>query len=252
MSKKTNETGHVKNLTGFEGMIAFVKTYDRYQPTNPLVLPEALGAKHSLCEVALEDFKQSAANLGEATRQRTLVYKATRDLGTRIVGALDGSNVSEKAIQDAIGLNRKLQGRRAKPKEKPPTPEPGQPAAEADNTISVSQRSFDRQADNLGKLRDLLAVLDGYMPADPALTVDALTRTISELKSRNRDVLNAESALASRRAKLELEFYDPETGMLALARKVKGAVRSIYKTPSVEYRQLTAITFKNLRKKPGK
>ena len=250
MTKKVNETGHIKNLTGFRDMIAFVKNYDRYRPTNPLIMAEALGNKYSVCGTTLEAFNQSETSLGEATRKRSAAYDRTRDLGSRIVAALDGSNVPEETIRAALGLNRKLQGRRAKPLEKPPIPAAGEAAAETDNTISVSQQSFDRLAENLKKMRDLVKVQADYLPADEELTVEALTRTISNLEALNTEVGNAEADLAQSRAKLDLEFYDDQGGMLALAKKVKGAVRSIYQVPSVEYRQLTAIHFKNLRKKP--
>ncbi|MBL7729584.1 MAG: hypothetical protein JNM88_00280, partial [Chitinophagaceae bacterium] len=172
MAKSTSETGHVKNLSVFNEMIAFVKTYKEYNPSTPALKVDELIKKYEAANLVLQQVNTTAALLNETIRTRMLTYENVQQLGTSVVAMLESSDANKEMMKDAKGLNRKLRGQRAEKIEV--VAEPAEGMTEEDMipaNISVSQQSYVKLAETLGLLRDLVAMHPGYQPNEAELNV---------------------------------------------------------------------------------
>lgn len=140
----TTETGNAKNVANFEDMISFETGYGvTYNPSkNSIKLPQLnillTNAKNSLTAVSTV-----LIPFNNAVNAREIAFKPLSKLITRIINALDATDASPQVVRDSQTIARKLQGRRATPKDTPSpiteaTPNPAEPT-----NISASQMSFD-------------------------------------------------------------------------------------------------------------
>lgn len=244
MSKKVSESGHLKNLTGFADAIDYVKTYEKYNPSNVKLAVAALNDSFNVFKKVLDDLDAAEASMLDSGRRRVAAFAGVDKLGTKIVAALDANGADKEMHKDAVGMNRKLQGRRAANAKEVTNP--------TINQISASQRSYDRRADNLEKLRDLAGKLPDYKPNEAELTVEGLTEKANALLAMNRKVSEDNSKRDAAINKRDELFYTEGTGLVSVFKAMKNYVRSVYETRSPEYRQLTAIKIKMIRKAKGK
>ncbi|MBL7733619.1 MAG: hypothetical protein JNM88_20785, partial [Chitinophagaceae bacterium] len=116
--------------------------------------------------------------------------------------------------------------------------------------ISVSQQSYVKLAETLGLLRDLVAMHPGYQPNEAELNVAGLTKFVDELTGLNGKVATEYAEVTARRNERDETFYKETTGLKEVFDAVKKYVLGKYKSYSPEYKQLTKLQMKNLKKKP--
>ncbi|MBL7731554.1 MAG: hypothetical protein JNM88_10280, partial [Chitinophagaceae bacterium] len=251
MAKSTSETGHVKNLSVFNEMIAFVKTYKEYNPSTPALKVDELVKKYEAANLVLQQVNTTAALLNETIRTRMLTYEHVDQTGTSVVAMLESSEANKEMMKDARGLNRKLHGNRAGEIVVAAEPVEGQTAEDLLPTnISVSQQSYVKLADNLGLMRDLVAMHPGYQPNEAELNVAGLTKFVDELTGLNEKVATEYAEVTAKRNERDEIFYKVPGGLKAVFDGVKKYVLGKYKSNSPEYKQLTKLQMKNLKKKP--
>ncbi|MFN9502115.1 MAG: hypothetical protein ACK57K_12395, partial [Chryseotalea sp.] len=145
-------------------------------------------------------------------------------------------------VNDAKTINLKIQGKRAKAKEKPET-NTTDPQPQTPKTISTSQQSYDKLTDHFAQLIATLTAEPKYTPNENELTVTSLNTLLTDLKAKNTAVISATTALSNARIARDKALYDETTGILAIAQDVKQYVKSLYGASSPQYKQVTALKF---------
>lgn len=240
----TSETGHAKNVANFKKIVSFCKGYKtKYNPSRASIKMDALDALITEADAIMQALKTEEDNFNGATNERMIYFEPLKVLSTRIINALKSTEVSEETKKDARTVNKKLQGRRANPKDKPTPIGTDQPLP-TDNSISVSQQSYDSLIDNFEKLVVLVSSETNYAPNEPELSVAGLQATLTEMERLNQAVIDKFTALSNVRINRNNLLYNPVTGMGTTIKNIKSYVLSVFTASSPEYKQISGIQFK--------
>lgn len=236
------ETGHAKNVANFKKLMFRCAEFGIiYNPSNSLLTLANLKTFHTESKKCINNVSKTKSVHDEFEGERGRLFKNYKTLSTQIMGAVKSSGAPKSLIDDAITINRKMQGRRA-PATKATTNPDGTPI----NRNSVSQQSFDMRIEHLDKMIELLDVEPKYNPNELHLSVEGLRSYHSELESANDRVVEAYGPYNTARTTRDRKLYTPETGLVAIAQSVKNYVKSIYETNTPEYKTVSKLAFKVL------
>jgi hypothetical protein len=249
-----NETGHARNVAKFGELGTKVAGYGpEYNPPVPELKSSALDAAKTVLETALDNVAIEATRYKNAVNARQYAFEAISHVGMRIVGALSAFGASPKTIDDAKGILRKILGRRKSPKivpdENPTPPADGQEAGSGAEisakvkSVSASQMSFDNRKANFMMLIDFISAETTYQPNEDDLKVANLQSRLTDLGTAVDNVNIAANGLENARIVRNKLLYDPVTGALAIAARVKEYVKGLYGPGSVQYRDVKRIKF---------
>jgi len=242
------ETGHAKNVANFEDLISFCVGYGAsYNPSKDSIKLPALNALHAEAKTKLAEVNTAQTPWANAVAAREILFEPLSKLVTRVVNALDASEVPKQVVDNAKTISRKIQGKRATPKNTPPPADPAVPEEENAKNISASQMGFDNRIDNLDKLIQLLAAQPGYAPNETELTTAALTTILTNMKAANTAVINAYTPLSNTRIERNNVLYQAETGLVDIAAGVKKYVKSVFGATNPQYKQISGLKFINLQ-----
>ena len=242
----TSETGHKKNVANLEKMISFCTGYGaQYNPANTNIDLPQLTAKYSTSVAALAQVNTDEVPYKSARNTRRDLFTPFSQLCTKIMNAVEASNVTAEFKKDVKTIIRKLQGRRASKKveDNPETPQD-----ESLQTHSASQMSFDQRIENLDKLIDLLGSNPNYNPNETEVQVPTLTTLRNDMIAANTAVINAYTPYSNSMIARDVVLYDDNTGLVRLAGDVKKYIKSVFGATSDQYKQVSALLFK----KPSK
>lgn len=245
----TSETGHAKNVANFEVLISSCTGYGPvYNPSkNALKIPQLQTALAS-AKSALLNVKTTGTTFENArnARELALAPAPVKKFCTRILNALEATDASALTVDDAKTINRKIQGKRAGDK-LPPT-DGSTPTPPEVVQISVSQQSYDSLIDNFNKLIVCLSVEPLYIPNENDLKIAALNTTLTNYRTLNTAVINAaipyKNAIIARNSVL----YQDITGLVDIALEVKKYVKSVFGATSPQYKQISKLEFKRIKK----
>lgn len=240
----TSETGHAKNVANFETLISFCTGYGTaYNPSKASLKLPALNtlltnAKSSLTSVnlVLQPWKN-------AVNAREITFDPLSKLITRVINALDSSNVSKQVVADSKTISRKIQGKRASAKVETVIDNPDTPEDESQKSISASQMSFDSRIQNMDKLIQLLTTQAGYTPNETELKLTNLTTVLADMRTKNTAAINALTPLSNARISRNTVLYGTDTGLVDIAGEVKKYVKSLYGAKSPQFKQVSGLQF---------
>jgi len=243
-----SETGHAKNVANFEQLLIKCTSYNEsFNPSNPAIQIEALNNTLSGGKECIALVNGAEGVLSNAIASRSIAFKPFSKLITRISNAVKASGAPQQAVDQVMNLIRKLQGRRATPKI---TDEEKQAALDAGKEIveiSSSQMSFDSNLNNFDKLIKLLVTVPQYAPNEGELTISALTAYYEDLTTKNRVVIDAETALINLRITRNGLLYKEVTGLVDVAVAVKVYIKSVFGATSPQYKQVSSLKFSKPR-----
>lgn len=238
-----NEAGHAKNVANFASYISIVNTLGAaYDPPVAQIEVNALQFRRTAFEAAINAVTPKASAETLALNDRQSVFESLSPLVTRIANAAAVSVNDQLFSNDLRTVARKLQGRRATPKQKddPSTPD----VDESKLGGSSSQMSFDSRIEHFGELLDLLEQSGSYNPNESELQLTTLKALLDDMKAKNSSAVNAvNQARAARIARDEILYNDTD-GIIALANLIKKYVKSLHGAQSPQYKQLTALKFR--------
>lgn len=244
------EKGNAKNVANFSKLITVCKSFGtKYNPSKTAIKVANLDAKLVVFQQQLQDTKDTDEAESTARNQRKTGFKDYNKYSTRVLSALKATDATQETIDDAISINKKIQGERITdlPKAKPAVD--GKEAEEV-KTISTSQKSYTNIVDHFKKFKTLLIAQGAiYAPNETDLQVAALTTYITNLDTLNKAVDTAEIAASNARIARDHSYYDEKTGLVDIAAAVKDYVKSVYNAGSPEHKLVTAIQFTNPPKK---
>ncbi len=237
-----SETGHIKNLAHFDDLNSYCQSYGSdYNPTNPLLTVAQLQATYAAAQSVLNTFKTQKTGFDTAINTRRDVFEDIKPLSTRIVNALIASGATALTIDDAKGVNKKLQGTSPK---KSKTEEEDTADTMTRKTISTSQQSYDRLKDHLANMLPILQQANQYNPNEKELQIPQLQARIAALETAKTAWIDAHTIFSNAIRERNNLLYHPDTGLIAVALKVKMYVKSIYGSRSHQYKQVRMLAFR--------
>lgn len=248
----TYETGHARNVANFEQLISHCLSYGTaYNPAKAAIKAAALNTLLTNSRAAINLVKEKHNLYIDAVNAREIIFKPLDQFTTRLLRALQSSDVTDEKIKDAKSIIRKIKGQRASAIEQKPaaetseisgsdqaiTPEP------VPQTKSSSQRSYDNRLENFAKLVNLISTETGYAPNENELKLTTLNATIADMRAKNTAVINAITALNNARINRNKILYNKSTGLYDIAQDVKAYIGALYGTSSPEYKTVSRIKF---------
>ena len=233
----TSETGHAKNVDNLGLLIANIASYgDRYKPTNPSILLEALKKMEADGRAAVLAVNDAMPIYSRATIERDNAFDPLGQLVTRSLNSLRASSSSEETDEAASAIVRKIRGNRTTAKA----------AATTDvkvATVSTSQQSYDSVLDNYERYVQYIAATPEYAPNEDDIKLPALKALAVELRAKNTACNNAKVAIDNARMARNRVLYTPLTGLVDVALDAKTYIKSLFGATSPEYKQVAKIDF---------
>lgn len=240
----TSEKGHAKNVANLSKLIEVCKGLgSKYNPSKELLKIANLEAKLAECTANLQEHKDKDQAESVARNNRIAAFNNNKKLSTRLIAAIKTSEATEKTIEDALSINKKIQGERitAKPADTKPTEGTTTPT---NNSISTSQLSYTNIIDHYKKYHTLITSMGkDYSPNEEELKLVSLTTYINNLETLTKAVDTAETATKNAQIKRDKSFYADKTGIPDISAGVKEYIKSVFGSGSPEHKMVTKITF---------
>ncbi len=233
----TSETGHAKNVDNLGLLISNIASYgDRYKPTNPSILLEALKKMEADGRAAVLAVNDAMPIYSRATIERDNAFAPLGQLVTRSLNSLRASSSSEQTDEAASAIVRKIRGNRTTAK-----------AAAATDvkvaTVSTSQQSYDSVIDNYERYIQYIAATPEYAPNEEDIKLPVLKALAVDLRAKNTACNNAKVAIDNARMARNRVLYTPLTGLVDVAPDAKTYIKSLFGATSPEYKQVAKIDF---------
>lgn len=240
----TSETGHAKNVANFETLISFCSGYGAsFNPSKAAIKLPALNTLLTDAKTSLTAINTALPASTNAVNAREIVFAPLRTLATKIVNAVDASDVPKQVVKDVKSIARKLQGRRATPKAATVVDDPNTPEDESKKSNSASQMSYDNRIENMEKLIQLLSSQPGYAPNETELQVASLNTLLADMQAKNTAAINALTPVSNARIARNNLLYKKGTGLIDIAGEVKKYVKSVFGASSPQYKQVGGLKF---------
>ena len=181
-----SEVGHAKNVANFEDLINRCIGFGvSYNPSLNAIKIANMNTLRTNALNALNTAVSMHTAYVNAVDNRQAIFDPLQKMATRILAALKACGASDAVMKDAQTINRKIQGKRAKPIKEVeiqdnqqivgPTPTP----VVLPVNISVSQLSFDSMIEHYTKLIDLLTTVPAYIPNENELKIVGLNTLLT-------------------------------------------------------------------------
>ena len=218
-------------------LISNIASYgDRYKPTNPSILLEALKKMEADGRAAVLAVNDAMPIYSRATIERDSAFAPLGQLVTRSLNSLRASSSSEQTDEAASAIVRKIRGNRTTAK-----------AAAATDvkvaTVSTSQQSYDSVIDNYERYIQYIAATPEYAPNEEDIKLPVLKALAVDLRAKNTACNNAKVAIDNARMARNRVLYTPLTGLVDVALDAKTYIKSLFGSTSPEYKQVAKIDF---------
>jgi hypothetical protein len=245
----SNQTSISSNLTNAEELIDRVSSFGpKYNPV-PVAftipsLTELKASADSLASIA-----KTAENIWKnSTSSRSLVFDAADGLVTRAYSSYCISGAPEQSIQQAESKVRTYRNIRVS--EKPTDEEIAAAKAEGKELrINVQHNAtFDKKVENFGDIIDFLNNSGHYGPNETDISIAGLTAKHEEMKSNNKICSQNTIELDNARMLRDTVMFSKGTGLVDVSLGVKKYVKSAFGATSVQYKSISGLKFKNIKK----
>jgi hypothetical protein len=245
-----SETGHAKNVANFKKFILVCQGYgSKYIPSKTAIKVASMQTRATDAEAMIDDLKTLVRNNKTAINNRKAAFKGYNKFATRILNALKATDATVETKDNAISINKKIQGIRITEPKVKKTVVDGKETT-TDNSISTSQQAFTSIVDHFKDLKKLLeAQATVYTPNETDLQITAIVTYVNNLDTLNTAADTATVATSNKRIARDHSFYDETTGLVATVNAAKDYIASVYTKNSPEYKLASAIQFTQPKKK---
>lgn len=246
-----SETGHVKNVANFIKFNQFVASLGaKYNPAEPEMALTALVNTQTGAATKVDTAETAELTWRAVTNSREIEYDQLDTFVSRLGGFLKSKNLPKQSLDDILYWIGKIKGlsktkKTALATDAAVAANAGEPVV----TRSGSQQSFDQKATHFGKIVKILLDLPGYTSNEPEFQLPALQTRLANLLALNVSVAAAEVALKNARIDRNHFLYAENTGVLALIKKVKAYISSLFGKASPQYDAITSIRFTKMVRK---
>lgn len=242
-----SESGDTKLLGNFGKLIEAVSLDSNYNPANPALPVPALNTRKTGGLAAVGDVGAKEAANKAVVNDRQYLFEGVPGVITRSGNMLKASGASQKIIDDAKTVARKITGQRKTPKVKD---DQNTPQNEAAKTHSVSQQSYYSIVGNVEDYIAIVATVSTYAPNEADLTIAGLNALVADLKAKNDAVDAAFAALSVARGVRDQLLYTNDDCIVNIALLVKAYVRAAFGPDSQLFKSLKGLQFPRQGKKP--
>lgn len=240
-NKKSNQQ-NVDNLEVLiDREITFLPAYDPSETR--LSIPNQTQLKSAGDEV-LRGVLTAESACSNAISSRNLAFSTLNPLATRVINALQISDVSDQTIEQGKAILRELRNRRAS--EIAPAAEGAEKEPPA-KTNKMRSGSFNTKIENTGKLIVFLSTLPAYKPKEADLTIESLKAKHETLKQTNSACNSADALADAARTQRDIILYADKTGLVDIAMDSKNYTKSAYGAKSAQYKAISDIRFTRRR-----
>ena len=162
------------------------------------------------------------------------------------MNALAASNATEKSIENAKAIQKKIQGARGTAIAEP-TLTANQTDEATVRTRSTSQQSFGHLSEHFSRLILLLKTETSYSPNELDLQVATLDTLLIDMEASNAEVMRAANDLSNSRIRRNEWLYTSDASLYHCAGEVKKYLRSLYGAASSQYKQVSGIRFSTVK-----
>ena len=238
-----NETGHFKNVSNFEDLIAYCSAYgSNYNPAQTTIQLSALQQFQLNALNCINSLYAKNAAYKNAVSARIIAFDPLKKFSTNVLNAYMSFGPNDQNISNVKYYVNKIRGN-AKKKVKTADATNGTATTEA-VTHSTSQQSFDSMVEHYSGLISLLSTDSLYQPNEYELSIKGLQDLLGSLKAKNTDVINAQTALNNARIERDEMLYADSDGLVDKATYVKKYVKAIFGSSSSQFKQISSIKFK--------
>ena len=237
----TSETGHAVNLINFQTLVSRCAGYGpRYNTNNSRIQVANMSALSSNVINAIQNITTTKPAWDNAINIRQTIFADMVKLSTRVINAFEATeNVTEKQVEDARTVIRKIRGERKSKKVVTPSPDSAE-------QISASQQSYANQILHFTELIGIVSADPTYTPNETELQVAQL-QAFQQSMGNSFDTVNTTqnpylAALATRNDLM----YTSTTGLVDVALEAKKYVRSVSAITKEEFKQISGIKFRRL------
>jgi len=233
-----SENGHAKNVGNFGSLLISIDVLGKaYNPPIP-----------ELKTIELKELYTRAKSTLHGVALALQVYVAAIDAREKAWDGLDAMidrilNIRKLIIEDPeeVELFSSLIDRI---KGGSPLPATQAVLQKVKFSVSLTKKPY---SDRLQSFEELIQMLiSSYNSPEEQLIVESLRSLLQSLKSRNINVSLAEAALNTARSNRNSLLYTPETGLVAVANKVKAYIENGLSEVSPQYRQILTTSFWSL------
>jgi len=248
----TSETGHPKNVANFESVLSFVIGYGAtYNPSKVNLKVPALQTQLASCKANIASVTSTSVAFNNAVNARMIAFFGLKKLSTRLLNALDATAATPQIVKDFKTINAKVQGSKLTKADSGKTPaplDPNTPVTETAKTISSSQQSYSSLIEHMATIITILSTEPTYLPNETDLKVVTLNTLLTNLKNTNTGVINAYTTVSNARIARDQSLYNTTNGLCETAKEIKMYVKSVYGATSPQYKQISGIEFKVVKK----
>ena len=243
--KTSRTSGHSTNLVSLRSLIPCAVSYgETYNPSKATIKIPALESLIAEGEHSLDLVLNLEVANKNAIDARTVAYKLlglTLASINNLVKASDTSNEVRTYVSASV---RTIRGIKLKSKKivSAKTEANGDVAETA--VVVAHNMGYDIRLDNYNKLIQYLATVPNYNPNEPQLTVEGLTASYNDMKSKNLEVVNTDVQLTRARISRKAVFYTPSTGLAIAGSEAKNYIKAVFGVKSTEYKQVAKLKFK--------
>jgi len=243
-----SETGHAKNVANLLQLNSIVISYGAaYNPSKPAIKIPALQLLAANAQNALTVLNVAMSDYKNATAAREVAFLALSPLATRAMNALKATDTTTQVDDNAKTLLHKILGQKAS--RKTPKVVLELKAEETEKKgISTSQMSFDNRLANMDSMITLFESVPEYIPNEEDIKPAALRAFHTSLKAKNDAAVTTGIAFSNARIVRNDILYKPLTGLVDLSVDVKNYIKSVYGAKSPQYKQVSGLIFKAVKK----
>lgn len=245
----SNQASISANLTNADELIDRVSSFGpKYNPVPVAFTIAGLTQLKTSAETLVNNAKTAENVWKNSTSARSLIFDGADGLVTRAYNAYSISGATEQSIRQAESKVHAYRNERVS--DKPTEEEKAAAKAEGKELKTNVQHNatFDKKAENFGDFVDFLDNSGIYGPNEADISIAGLTARHEEMKSNNKICSQNAIELDKARMLRDTVMFSKGTGLVDVSLGVKTYVKSAFGITSVQYKSISGLKFKNIKK----
>lgn len=240
-NKKSNQQNVDNMEVLIEREITFLPVFDPSETRLSILNQKKL---KSAGDEVLRGVQTAESACNNAISARNTAFNTLNPLVTRVINALQISDVSDQTIEQGKAILRDLRNLRASEIVPPAEGAENEPSAKTNKKRSGS---FNAKIENTGKLIVFLSTITAYKPKETDLTIESLKAKHETLKQTNSACNTADALAEAARTQRDVVLYADKTGLVDIAMDSKYYTKSAYGARSAQYKAISGIRFTRKR-----
>lgn len=241
---------HKMNIANFDKFVIDIGSFGAiYNPSREATKKDNLIKLNGNIKAADAAETASLMLLNNAKHARADSFNIGKDLMIRTTNYIRGSEMPDNIKENFISISNKFLGRdRAAKKQITSTDIEGKTVV-TETTPASTHQDMESKLAYFDAFIKQLSLNTIYNPNEANLKIANLTAVYNDMKTKRTAELTAASMYSNAQLATSQLLYADSTGALDLVTDVKQYVKAVFGTVSQQYKTLTALKFKKLKRK---